>query len=275
MTPAVAFNNTTSLPLLLMQSLESTGILDAILRDGDVASKAISRAQSYFLMNSMVSNSLTFALGPKLLRMGDDDSAESDGGNDSDNEAGEDGDDGDQDLIDEETTLLPTNHARRANKASSRAYGKMYRYWERLPPWAQSTLDMAYQFVNAPIIGALIGAIIGLTPALHRLFFNDMGDGGYFNAWLTNSIKNIGDLFASLQIIVVGVKLSQSLRNMKKGEDSGKFGWGTFTFVTLIRFIIWPAYVHFSPCPQRNIELTGSTASASPSSTSSAARPAS
>lgn len=243
-TPAVAFNNTTSLPLLLMQSLESTGILNSILRDGDAASQAISRAQSYFLMNSMVSNSLTFALGPKLLQLsdGDGDDAESDSGDDSNDEEGGDDDEGnDQDLIDEETTLLPRTQVRKANRAGDRAYGTMHKYWERLPPWAQSTLDMAYQFVNAPIIGATIGAIIGLTPALHRLFFNDMGDGGYFNAWLTNSIKNIGDLFASLQIIVVGVKLSQSLRNMKKGEDSGKFGWGTFAFVTSVRFIIWPA----------------------------------
>jgi hypothetical protein len=68
-----------------------------------------------------------------------------------------------------------------------------------------------------------------------------MSEGGYFNAWLMNSIKNIGDLFASLQIIVVGVKLSQSLRNMKRGEESGPFSWKGFSFITAVRFFIWPA----------------------------------
>lgn len=46
--PCIAFNNTTSLPLLLIDSLESTGVLDRLLRNGDTTKKAISRAQAYF-----------------------------------------------------------------------------------------------------------------------------------------------------------------------------------------------------------------------------------
>jgi predicted permease len=92
--------------------------------------------------------------------------------------------------------------------------------------------------VNPPLIGALLGAIISLTPALHRLFFSDTNKGGYLNAWLTHSAKNIGDLFASLQIIVVCVKLSQSLRKMKKGEESDVVPRRSMTFITCIRFIL-------------------------------------
>lgn len=41
-TPALAFNNTTSLPLLLVQSLQSTGVLDSLLMgDGDSSSDAV------------------------------------------------------------------------------------------------------------------------------------------------------------------------------------------------------------------------------------------
>ena len=69
-TPALAFNNTTSLPLLLVQSLQSTGILDSL----DASSDAVDRAKSYFLVNAMVSNSLTFALGPRLLNGQEEDS---------------------------------------------------------------------------------------------------------------------------------------------------------------------------------------------------------
>lgn len=67
-TPALCFNNTTSLPLLLIESLETTGILDKlIMGDSDSSSAALLRAKSYLLVNSVVGNSLTFALGPKLL----------------------------------------------------------------------------------------------------------------------------------------------------------------------------------------------------------------
>jgi hypothetical protein len=69
-TPALSFNNTTSLPLLLVQSLQSTGILDSL----DASSDTIDRAKSYFLVNAMVSNSLTFALGPRLLNGQNEDS---------------------------------------------------------------------------------------------------------------------------------------------------------------------------------------------------------
>ncbi|KAF2864732.1 auxin efflux carrier [Massariosphaeria phaeospora] len=245
-TPAIAFNNTTSLPLLLIQSLNATGILATILQDGDNAADAIDRAESYFLINSMVSNSLTFALGPRLLRPNDEDAPEhedteeDDAQDDQGDGEGSDMERGPDGVIDEDTSLLPQRLVRHTNRTGRRAYNKGQRRWENLSPWAQETLDVLYQFANAPIIGAIIGAIIGLTPPLHRLFFNDSTEGGYLNAWLTTAIKNVGDLFASLQIIVVGVKLSQSLRKMKRGEDSGEVSKTSFALVTLVRFFIWP-----------------------------------
>lgn len=66
--PAICFNNTTALPLLLIQSLETSGILaDLTMGGGDTSSAALSRAKLYFLVSSMIGNSLTFAVGPKLL----------------------------------------------------------------------------------------------------------------------------------------------------------------------------------------------------------------
>ncbi|KAF2497363.1 membrane transporter [Lophium mytilinum] len=281
-TPALAFNNTTSLPLLLIQSLESTGILNSILMgDSDTSSAAINRAKSYFLVNSMVSNSLTFALGPRLLRPHDEDASDDDrakpdqghsGSHDypinqreedvenapmpvpgtTSNDNAPNGhheressevrtrEDAMQDFVDEETSLLPRALIQKSRQTEREGYRKGRHYWDRMPKWAQEILKVMYAFVNPPLIGALLGALIGLVPALHRLFFNDTNSGGYLNAWLTASIKNIGDLFASLQIIVVGVKLSQSLRKMKKGEESGAVPWRSMTFITFIRFILWP-----------------------------------
>ncbi|RYN57493.1 hypothetical protein AA0114_g2646 [Alternaria tenuissima] len=245
--PAIAFNNTTSLPLLLIQSLKQTQILDAILIGGESGSQAMDRAESYFLVNAMVSNSLTFAIGPGLLRPGDEDASdEQEGEDDEDNrQANEDGESsnmerGPDGIIDEETSLLPQRITKPANRIEKRGYLKTQKWYNDLSPWLQETLNITWQFANAPLLGAIVGAVIGLTPALHRLFFSPSNEGGYLNAWLTTAIKNIGELFATTQIIVVGVKLSKSMLFMKRGEDSGEVRKGSLAIVTLIRFIIWP-----------------------------------
>ncbi|KAH7379426.1 auxin efflux carrier [Phaeosphaeria sp. MPI-PUGE-AT-0046c] len=251
-TPAIAFNNTTSLPLLLIESLKQTQILDVILVGGDSAADALDRAESYFLINAMVSNSLTFALGPRLLKPGDEDAPENeeDGEEDQENEGEDQGagngnghgdiERGPDGLINERTSLLPQRVIKPTNRIEKKGYLKTRNWFNSLGPKSQEFVDIAWQFANAPLLGAIVGAIIGLTPALHRLFFNNSNEGGYLNAWLTTSIKNIGDLFASTQIIVVGVKLSQSMLRMKRGENSGEVSKGSLALVTLIRFVIWP-----------------------------------
>lgn len=95
--------------------------------------------------------------------------------------------------------------------------------------------------INPPFIGTCIGVLIGLVPSLHTLFFAPQQQGGYLNAWLTAALKNVGDLFAALQVIVVGIKLSSSLLKWKKGEASGAMPWGPWALVTLVRFVLWPA----------------------------------
>lgn len=271
MTPAIAFNNTTSLPLLLIESLKQTQILDVILVGGDSAADALDRAESYFLINAMVSNSLTFALGPRLLKPGDEDAPDDDEDEvDEENEGDDQGagngnghgdiERGPDGLINERTSLLPERVVKPANRLEKKGYLKTQTWFNNLGPKTQQAVDMAWQFANAPLLGAIVGAIIGLTPPLHKLFFNNSNEGGYLNAWLTTSIKNIGDLFASMQIIVVGVKLSQSMLRMKRGERSGEVSKGSLALVTLIRFIIWPLYVSpFSLCtyliPANTIEL--------------------
>ncbi|KAK4988965.1 hypothetical protein LTR50_003561 [Elasticomyces elasticus] len=256
-TPAIAFNNTTALPLLLVQSLNATGILSTL----DSSSDVIERAKSYFLVNAMIGNSLTFALGPKLLNGQEEDSPDqakekrdddrrANGHAEDSAERGEsqreqDEQEEEEDLEDrqranENTSLLPSAVVRPSVRGADKTYKEGKRVWDRLPPWLKYTLDFLYQFVNPPLIGACLGALVGLVPALHRLFFNGQADGGYLNAWLTSSIKNVGELFAALQVIVVGVKLSQAMLKMKKGEESGSVPWTPMVLVTVIRFVVWP-----------------------------------
>lgn len=276
-TPALAFNNTTSLPLVLIQSLDSTGILASLLKDeNDSTKEAIARAKSFFLVCSLVCNALTFSLGPKLLDGeeapeskegdGDDDAAKQNdypsarpAGQDDAAERGQ-GGDGPDDAEDatEQTSLLPhvvNHHINRASDVGRRQSSKV---WERLPRWLQQLLEFLHNFLVAPVIGAIFGCLIGLSPPLRRIFFNSTNDGGVLTAWFTNSIKNVGDLFAALQLVVVGCKLSTSLRRMKEDKDSGTVAWGPMLTAFAVRFLLWPVYV--IPSCVRN----GSTDVASP-----------
>ncbi|KAH0162245.1 membrane transporter, partial [Aureobasidium melanogenum] len=230
-------NNTTSLPLLLVQSLQSTGIVDSL----DASSDTLDRAKSYFLVNAMVFNSLTFALGPRLLNGQNEDSPEEEPEKeDEDEDEAERGSLHERQEENEETSLLPNRAVRSGTKAIYKTQKRLSNYYSSLSPRTQAVLDFLYQFWNPPLIGAVIGGIVGLVPALHTLFFSKPQEGGYLNAWLTSSIKNIGDLFASLQVVVVGVKLSQAMLRYKKGEQSGSVPWKPFTIITVVRFVIWP-----------------------------------
>lgn len=243
--PAIAFNNTTSLPLLLIKSLDSAGILKMLIGSDD--SDAIGRAKSYFLVNAIVSNCLTFALGPKFLETEDGSGEDGDNKNDEDEEESQDqnGDveqaNGNDEDADETTSLLPEFVSRQESRLAATTIPRSKRIWHSLPPWSQETLSTLSEFLNAPFFGAVIGAILGLIPPLHKAFFADPDQGGIFKAWLTVSIQNIGDLFASLQIVVVGVNFASSLRKAKRGENSGEVPWLPSLFVLFIRFILWPA----------------------------------
>ncbi|OTB08871.1 hypothetical protein M426DRAFT_262329 [Hypoxylon sp. CI-4A] len=246
--PAIAFNNTESLPLLLLQSLETTGVLSALVGAGQ-ASDGIERARTYFLACSVINNTITFSQGAKWIT--DDDASKEDDSTDppsqqpqengQDGEESEDGDDDDSSDPDERTSLLPRRWVSWERRVENKITSRFQSYFYATPKPVQKTLAAIGTFLNPPFIGAVIGLIIGLSPPLHRLFFSDMDEGGYFNAWLTSSLKNVGELFVSLQVIVVGVKLSLSLRLMKEGEEAGKLPLGAIFCVIFVRFILWPA----------------------------------
>ncbi|KAH7035053.1 auxin efflux carrier [Microdochium trichocladiopsis] len=263
-TPALAFNNTESMPLLLLQALGTTGTL-ATLTGAGQESAAIERARSYFLAASVITNTITFGEGPEILKTsaghsgvgkawrwlagrlsteGDAENASGDEGENEDDDEDENADQNgssDQGDADEQTSLLPHQVRRGGRKAKQAVLPVLERWHAALPGPVQYVVSGMGMLINAPFIGALIGIIIGLTPPLKKLFFADMSEGGYFNAWLTTCIKNVGELFVSLQVVVVGVKLSLSLRKWKEGDEAGSVSTQTFLLVSLVRFIVWPA----------------------------------
>ncbi|KAF7183707.1 hypothetical protein CNMCM7691_004057 [Aspergillus felis] len=85
------------------------------------------------------------------------------------------------------------------------------------------SFDSPY-IINAAL-AMLIGGLLGLTPPLHRAFFEPYEEGGIFNAWLVSSVKNIGKLFITLQLFTVGSKLGVSFEKMRRGEGTGRMPW--------------------------------------------------
>ncbi|RAL65249.1 hypothetical protein DID88_001355 [Monilinia fructigena] len=258
--PAISFNNTTALPLLLVQALDTAGILSSLtMSDSDTSTAVLKRAKSYFLASSMVGNSLTFAFGPKLLddeedpEESDEDSKPSHTRNFSNghlrsetdeeyaNPTNSDGRTAEQEeeYENEISTLLPQLPQRITNNAS-KAAKQTKKEWKKIPQKCRNIVITLYSFISAPLLGALIGALLGLIPPLHRAFFASPQSGGIFKAWLTTSVKNIGELFAALQLVVVGAKLSPSLLRMKRGESSGKLPYSVFLVICFIRFVLWP-----------------------------------
>ena len=143
-TPAFAFNNTTSLPLLLVQSLDAAGILSSL----DSSSDVVDRAKSYFLVNAMISNSLTFALGPKFLDCPDDIEASSPKDPLHNEEDAEDLESQEEEAVqtNEQTSLLPQRAARSATHTGYSLLARCQTAFAALPTFVQQTLTFLTMF---------------------------------------------------------------------------------------------------------------------------------
>ncbi|KAL2192875.1 auxin efflux carrier [Corynascus similis CBS 632.67] len=261
-TPAILINNSTSYPLLLITALEETGILDSLAGADESTKEAIERAKSYLLVYSTISNCVTFAVGPRLIdsddvpdvEEGEDEAANTDehhGISTPDVEANE-----ETRLLDSRLPNTP-HPLRRSSFSFARArpdkkppvqpdprrpwFVPRHR-WSRFSPrvkwWCLFILD----FFNAPLVGAIIGAIVGLVPPFHRAFFSSTDDGGIFTAWLTSALKSIGGLFVSLPVVVAGVTLFCATKEARAQNESPiKMPLWTTLYILLVRFVAWPA----------------------------------
>jgi predicted permease len=255
-TAAVMFNNTTSYPLLLIQSLQETGILKSLVITDETSSEAIERAKSYFLVFATISSCLTFSIGPRLIDTEHAPDLPSKGEETEDHDGTEDG-------INENTGLLSTTNLndryRRASttflfsKSQQEESTRLQSYdrrpsifpkkrWIDLHPRTKWWLLFFWDFFNAPLLGAVAGAVIGLAPPLHRAFFYDTSDGGIFTAWLTASFKTIGQLFVPLPVVIAGVSLYTSIRASRDPNQAqeSRTPWLTTLFILVVRFVIWP-----------------------------------
>ncbi|KAL5313950.1 hypothetical protein ACEPPN_018374 [Leptodophora sp. 'Broadleaf-Isolate-01'] len=232
-------------------------VLNLTMGKGDSSSEGMKRAKSYFLVAAVVGNSLTFAVGPRLLD--DEETPDSyedqesqkrqkDGNATNENEdehenptnaSGRTAEEQEEHAT-ETTTFLPDRVADHGAKLRGVLSDTFEEYWSRFPAVLRRFLHFFSSFFNVPLIGAVIGVIVGLVPPFRKAFFSEPQDGGIFKAWLTSSVKKTGELFPALQLVVVGAKLSASLLKMKEGKDSGKMKLVPVLTVFFIRFILWP-----------------------------------
>jgi auxin efflux carrier family protein len=267
-TAAIMFNNTTSYPLLLIQSLEETGILSQLVTGDDSMHSAIERAKSYFLVFATVSSCLTFAVGPRLIDSEHapdvpDKADHEDMGihGEADSERSrrvETGDDPtDRTLLLRSNDPLPRSSlvsvsffpsSRKPSSTPKPVHFERRpstlviskRRWYTLNDRARWWVLFLYDFLNAPLIGAVLGAVVGLVPVLHRAFFSPTNSGGIFSAWLTASLSSIGSVFVPLPVVVAGVSLYLSAQRPKSENVQSTTPWLTTTFVLVVRFILWP-----------------------------------
>ena len=264
-TPAILINNSTSYPLLLITALEDTGILESLIATDETAKQAVERAKAYLLVYSTISNCVTFAVGPRLIdseHAAEDDEENDKPGNDNDDRGGDIAVVSPDVEANEETRLLdghlpnsphplrrssfsfsrPSRGKPKSKPDRRRPWFMPPQRWNPLSPQVKWWFLFILDFFNAPLLGAIIGTVVGLVPPLHRAFFNSSDEGGIFTAWLTSALRQIGGLFVSLPVVVAGVTLFCSTKEARDNNESGiNLPVGTTLYVLFVRFIAWPA----------------------------------
>jgi len=213
--------NSSALPLLLLQSLEYTGVLEHLGRSGESVADTLARAKSYILLNAIIQQTFTFQFAPWVLRKDKKQQADGDSSDDIENPRAY--------LAPERhtrTQRIPTivqdrEHVGLLQDHDGLSYGTQDEddYSGALKPvedrpdvhWPSSLeslrkpLKNAFGWMSAPLVGAIIAFIIGMIPSLHEAFLSTSGP--LYNSF-TQALKNVGDLFVALQIVIVGAELA-------------------------------------------------------------------
>ncbi|EMD37609.1 hypothetical protein CERSUDRAFT_114257 [Gelatoporia subvermispora B] len=223
--------NATALPLLLLQSLSSAGVLNS-LAPGESASTILRRARAIILLNVVVQQTFTFQTAPAILKC-DDGHKDLEGGNNLHPGPGHTG----PIVQDAEHVGLLRDHDGMEDGEDS-DYREVLNPIEGTPDlrWPsffallEKPIKIVYSYMSPPLIGAIIALFFGMIPALNNAFFSK--DSALYTS-VTQTIENLGELFVSLQAFTVGAELA-NVPSMHPGTVP-------ICFVLLIRFIIMPA----------------------------------
>jgi predicted permease len=234
--------NSSALPLLLVDALASTGVLDEFKKPGESTSAVLDRAKSLILLNVVVQQAFTFAAGPSILTRGQD--------------------------HEDHDRLLPGPHHGRPTIQDTEHVGLLHNHdgedgygatadphrfegplrqlenqpdlhWPTKIRFMQKPVEKVASFMEPPVVGAIIALILGMVSPLRHLFLDE--DGLFFNS-ITKAFDNLGSLFVSLQMFTVGAQLASVPSTAPKFKPT--------SFVLLIRYAIMPmlaiAFVWFT-----------------------------
>ncbi|KAJ7069851.1 hypothetical protein C8F01DRAFT_531628 [Mycena amicta] len=204
--PMFIFNNVTSLPLLLLGALATTGGLDPLVTPERTLQDVLRSGRVHILINALVGNLARFAWGPYLMKVSEPEVWLRSYGDGAETE----------DLLrDGGRISLPEDDARMPLRIQAGSY-------------LGRTVDTVRRAMNPPLIGGLLAVTFGLIPWFHTELF-----GAGMLSPVSDSINNIGKLFSALQMLVLGANLYS-----KKGSSVHPLvmAW-LFTY----RFVVAPA----------------------------------
>ncbi|KZT72205.1 hypothetical protein DAEQUDRAFT_736344 [Daedalea quercina L-15889] len=226
--------NSNALPLLLLQSLESTGVLSRLATNGDDLQETLNRAQSLLLLNAIVQQVVTFQLSPPVLRLDDGHSKSIDGGpgtlrpgpgrilpiTQDEERVG---------LLDDLDGMEETDSI--DGPAALGAIEDIPDFrWPKHLKFAEKPLKMAWQCMSPPLIGAIIALIFGLITPLRETFLDK---NGAMYPPITQSVANLGKIFVVLQTFSVGAELAL--------VPTARVGILQTVWVLSVRFLVMPA----------------------------------
>ncbi|KAG8738480.1 hypothetical protein FRC10_006793, partial [Ceratobasidium sp. 414] len=171
-TAAFIFHNATSLPLLLIDSLEKTGTIRVLIGEhGGSVSDAITRGRTYLLISALVSNVARFALGPGIMSH---DPPSRNANNDPEEHRTE----------TEHTPLLSAERV-------------AHQVWPTVQKSGKSVWSWITGILNPPLIASIVAVVFGLIPPIRHAFFDN---GKFLNATLTQSIDYLGKLYTGSKL---------------------------------------------------------------------------
>jgi auxin efflux carrier family protein len=194
----------------------------------------LERAKSLILLNVIIQQAFTFTAGPSILTNGQDK------------------DDRDRLLPGPgrgQPTIQDTEHVGLLldHDSDDDGYGATadpYRFerplrrlenepdlrWPEKLQFLQKPAEKVASILNPPVVGAIIAVLLGMISPLHKAFLNE--DGLFYES-ITKAVENLGELFVSLQMFIVGAQLATVPSSNPKVKPTG--------FVLLIRYAVMPA----------------------------------
>ncbi|PCH43453.1 hypothetical protein WOLCODRAFT_90292 [Wolfiporia cocos MD-104 SS10] len=228
--------NSNALPLLLLHSLETTGVLEQLAGSGESMKQTMNRAKSLLLLNAIVQQVFTLQLAPSVLALDDGKNKvdpahinrlrpgpgrilpivqdEEHVGLLDSYDAAVDSADADGDMQGALDAIVDTPDA----------------HWPAAIAVLEKPLKKVWSQMSAPLVGAIIAFILGMIPPLHQAFLDE--DGAMY-ASITQSVENLGSIFVVLQTFSVGAELAL--------VPSTSPGYLATIWVLSVRFLAMPA----------------------------------